>query len=583
MPKKREAKPLLLKNQTQKRRDRAQELRSARRQGVLAKRRKLDVAQTPGEAEQPESWSREQLASTIQGVRVSPMPQILPFLVDLRKMLSLEDPPVEEVVEGEGLAPRLVELLRTPNDEIQIEAAWCLTNIASSWSRHTEKILGATPQLITFLSAPNPALQEQALWALGNIAGDSSDFRAMLHANGALLPIFRLLQQPPSIEIARTAAWAVSNLARGNDTAGEPFLAVAPIVVECLRGRATPGAPRDDPLRVEAAWVLAFLTAKEEETASALIRAGMVPALVEALVDSGGRDPLCTPALRALGNMVSGAQDWADAVMVHKEFLPCLDAVLKIQDDKSRRALVKEAAWVASNVAAGRQEHRDALVAQGSLAALTSLLVSDQLDLQQEAAYGIWNIASHSQEILVQASKNEKVIGAFVALVRAQSAPVVRCALSFLQIICQNVPGGPRVVEMAGGLEAIDDVHYSGQADPDLQAAAGSIVDKFYGEDGYASSDEDGDGDAAEGGQQGGGGGGGDVRWSGLPHSAPGSFLDQHRNQQPQGGGGVDRDPAAVMPQGHQMHQQQQQQQQQGLAPLGRGAHLTRPAWMNQS
>ena len=87
------------------------------------------------------------------------------------------------------------------------------------------------------------------------------------------------------------------------------------------------------------------------------------------------------------------------------------------QDDKSRRALVKEAAWVASNVAAGRQEHRDALVAQGSLAALTSLLVSDQLDPQQEAAYGIWNIASHDQEILVQASKNEKVIGTFVALV----------------------------------------------------------------------------------------------------------------------------------------------------------------------
>lgn len=54
------------------------------------------------------------------------MSQILPFLVDLRKMLSLEDPPVEEVVEGEGLAPRLVELLRTPNDEIQIEAAWCV-------------------------------------------------------------------------------------------------------------------------------------------------------------------------------------------------------------------------------------------------------------------------------------------------------------------------------------------------------------------------------------------------------------------------------------------------------------------------
>ena len=45
------------------------------------------------------------------------------------------------------------------------------------------------------------------------------------------------------------------------------------------------------------------------------------------------QDPLCTPALRTLGNMVSGNEAWADAVMVHKEFLPCLDSVLKNQVD----------------------------------------------------------------------------------------------------------------------------------------------------------------------------------------------------------------------------------------------------------
>lgn len=35
--------------------------------------------------------------------------------------------------------------------------------------------------------------------------------------------------------------------------------------------------------------------------------------------------------------------------------------------------------------------------------------------------------------------------------------------MSFLQLVCQNVPGGARMVEESGGLEAIDDVHYSGQ------------------------------------------------------------------------------------------------------------------------
>ncbi|CAM9401466.1 unnamed protein product [Scytosiphon promiscuus] len=584
-PKNRESKPLLLENQTHKRRDRAQELRSARRQGVLAKRRKFDSAAATTAAagaagaaahqQHQEPWSREQLAAAIQGVRECPVPQIVPYLVQLRKVLSLEDPPVEEVVGSGGLASRLIELLSVPNDQIQLETTWCLTNIASSYSRHTQTILGAAPQLISFLSTPNPALQEQALWALGNIAGDSSDFREMLRANGALLPIFRLLQHPPSAEIARTAAWAVSNLARGDKTPGKPFVDAASIFVASLRGgvafsaatAAAVGAgadgssvvpPRDEGLRVEAAWILAFLTAKEEETVSELLRAGMMPALVEALVDSGGQDPLCTPALRTLGNMVSGKEEWADAVLMHKEFLPCLDAVLRSQDT-SRRVLVKEAAWVASNVAAGRREHREALVRQGSPAALTSLLRSDQLDLQQEAAHGIWNLVAHDQELLLQAASDDRVLGAYVALVRAQSAPVVRCALSFLQLVCQNVTGGPRMVESAGGLEAIDDVHYSGRADPELQEAAGAIVDRFFGDDGYESSDEGGDEETDTETSVGGGSGGGsfNFNFSGGGGDAPQIFRNS-------------------------TSQQQQQQQQQPLAPLGRGSHLTRPSWMNQ-
>lgn len=84
---------------------------------------------------------------------------------------------------------------------------------------------------------------------------------------------------------------------------------------------------------------------------------------------------------------------------------------------------------MASNVAAGRPEHRQALVGHGAPAALTSLLQSDQLDLQQEAAHGIWNIVAHDQELLLQASRDDRVMGAYVALVRAQSPPVVRCVV----------------------------------------------------------------------------------------------------------------------------------------------------------
>ncbi len=139
-PKNRDSKPLLLENQTHKRRDRAQELRSARRQGVLAKRRKFDSAAggqqgstsaaagagaaASGQQQHQEPWSAEKLAAAIQGVRERGVSEVLPHLVELRKLLSLEDPPVEEVVEGGRLAPRLIELLSTPNDEIQLETTW---------------------------------------------------------------------------------------------------------------------------------------------------------------------------------------------------------------------------------------------------------------------------------------------------------------------------------------------------------------------------------------------------------------------------------------------------------------------------
>lgn len=86
------------------------------------------------------------------------------------------------------------------------------------------------------------------------------------------------------------------------------------------------------------------------------------------------------------------------------------------------------------------------------------------------------------------------------------------------------------------------------QADPELQQAAGAIVDKFFGEDGYESSDEGGDEDTDTETAVGGG--------DGFNFN----FGDANASTN---------------------HRNPQQQPQQPLASLGRGSHLTRPAWMN--
>jgi Armadillo/beta-catenin-like repeat len=52
---------------------------------------------------------------------------------------------------------------------------------------------------------------EQCAWALGNIAGEDMELRSILFAQGALLPLSRLMLSNKG-SAARTAAWALSNL-----------------------------------------------------------------------------------------------------------------------------------------------------------------------------------------------------------------------------------------------------------------------------------------------------------------------------------------------------------------------------------
>ena len=92
-----------------------------------------------------------------------------------------------------GIVPVLCQFLTVPEHDMQIESAWCLTNIACGDSAQTEHVLGAVPFLIQLLSCQDTALQEQACWALGNIAGDADEHRSLLVAGGSVPAIAELM------------------------------------------------------------------------------------------------------------------------------------------------------------------------------------------------------------------------------------------------------------------------------------------------------------------------------------------------------------------------------------------------------
>ena len=408
-------------------------------------------------------------------------------LTQLRQLTCTSDWPVDRII-ATGVVDYVISLLMSSDHNIQYEAIWCLTNIASGDHHHTALILKAVPVLLQILGSTNPNLQDQASWTIGNIAGDSDEYRHVLIANGAVKPLFEYSLSSASTSLslnhndttcesyydrARTAVWALSNLTRGT-TPASVFMNAGALssLIEVMVKHP------DRRLVSEICWVFTFLSAKDLESVQMLVDLGLIQALTVVVDRADPASLESVPALRCLGNLSSGSVPWIDVILNTSFFPTSLLRLLSISSTIPDYTIVlKEVLRLIANVLGGTAIHRKRLLANSMLEIVIGALTSDSFDLQREAIRGLHNACLDDDVVRLLSSQ----VNVLILVINLMKSPDTSMALSCMKIVRVVLVQSNDLIEACaknGLFDILDELHYT-NADDDICSTAAALSDEL--------------------------------------------------------------------------------------------------------
>ncbi|CAI9768906.1 unnamed protein product [Fraxinus pennsylvanica] len=382
----------------------------------------LDPSQSPAVVEK----KLESIPLMVQGVWSNDPSAQVEATTQFRKLLSIErSPPIDEVIKV-GVVPQFVEFLgRNDVPQLQFEAAWALTNVASGTSEHTQVVIehGAVPKFVQLLSSASDDVREQAVWALGNVAGDSPSCRDLVLGHGALMPLLAQLNDNSKLSMLRNATWTLSNFCRGKPpTPFEQVKPALPVLRQLIH-------LNDEEVLTDACWALSYLSDGTNDKIQAVVEAGVCTRLVELLLHPS--PTVTVPALRTVGNIVTG-DDAQTQFVIDNQVLPCLYQLLTQNHKKS---IKKEACWTISNITAGNRAQIQAVIEANIILPLVHLLQHAEFDIKKEAAWAISNATSGGSHEQIRFLANQGCIKPLCDLLSCPDPRIVTVCLEGLENI----------------------------------------------------------------------------------------------------------------------------------------------------
>ncbi|KAI3440506.1 Importin subunit alpha [Psidium guajava] len=481
-----------------RREDNLVEIRKSKREDNLLKKRREGLSLQPHQqpSQQFVDGSQniekrlESLPTLVQGAWSDDPRSQLEATTQFRKLLSIErSPPIDEVIKA-GVVPRFVEFLqRNDVPQLQFEAAWALTNVASGTSEHTRVVIenGAVPMFVQLLSSASDDVREQAVWALGNVAGDSPSCRDLVLGHGALVPLLSQLNEHSKLSMLRNATWTLSNFCRGKPpTPFEEVKPALPVLQQLIH-------VNDEEVLTDACWALSYLSDGPNDKIQAVIEAGVCTRLVQLLLHPSAT--VLIPALRTVGNIVTG-DDAQTQFVIENGALPCLYQLLTQNHKKS---IKKEACWTISNITAGNRAQIQAVIEANIIHPLLHLLQHAEFEIKKEAAWAISNATSGGSHEQIQFLVGQGCIKPLCDLLVCPDPRIVTVCLEGLENILKvgeadkemGLNGGVnlygQMIDECEGLDKIESLQT--HDNNEIYEKAVKILERYWAEEDGAEDD----------------------------------------------------------------------------------------------
>jgi len=457
-------------------------IRKQKKHEQLAKKRNMHVVDTEkNNEEKPDTEPTYEVSDLPELVKMITNPsceeELLGAVHAIRSMLSsANNPPVQKVILAGAVDPLVQVLLKSDTDCIVFETAWALTNIASSQWTSVVVNAGIVPAIVPLLLSGNGDIRDQAAWCLGNIAGDCPAYRDMVIESNAIIPLLRNVEQPHSKELLGNVTWTLSNLCRG--TPKPPQAAVKemlPAFKYILNG-----APED--VFIDALWALSYCSDGPDDRIADVMELDIHKQLVD-ILNSGAKSKILIPALRTVGNFVTGTTEQTQMV-VDAGILEVCGKLLY----HPRQCIRKETCWLVSNVAAGTTAQINKVIHKRSvLQNIVESSKSAEWLVRKEAIFAIANIVSGGTPDQARFMVDRGVIEAFCGILHMSGDTLITItAMEAIECLLKlDVQMGTSdnilLLEEHGGLSLLDELQL--HQEEVVYKTAQRILDNYFGEE----------------------------------------------------------------------------------------------------